>query len=139
AEIRNGAGRTVLRGEFPMRAGDWSLTPRNMEPGLYTVKLWTGKRLRALRLEIPSAGKERGNPDWLLARLTAEEAAAALAPPPGLVLDSLRMERAGYISGRLAVRSWSQDGITLLPRPLSAPSAPSAPAAGPPAAPAAKP
>lgn len=133
AEILNGAGRTVLRGEFPMPAGDWSLKPRSMEPGLYTVKLWTGRSLRALRLEIPSAGKERGNPEWLIARLTAEEAAVALAPPVGVVLDSLRMERAGYASGRLAVRSWSQDGITLLPKPLSAP------AQGSPPAPAAKP
>jgi hypothetical protein len=133
AEILNGAGRTVLRGEFPMAAGDWSLKPGGMKPGLYTVKLWTGKRLRALRLEIPAAGKGRGNPEWLLSRLSAEEAAVALAPPFGVVLDSLRMERSGYSPGSLAVRSWSQGGITLLPKPLSAP------VAAPPAAPAAKP
>lgn len=118
AEIRNGAGRTLVHGYWEMQAGDWSLKPKNLEPGLYTVMLWTGSRLRALRLNIPETGKERGKPQWTVAELTPAESAEALAPPLGVVVDSLRLEGAGYAPHRVAVQSWSQGGITILPRRL---------------------
>lgn len=116
AEIRNGAGRTLLHGSYTLKAGDWSLKPRNLEPGLYTVMLWTGTRLRALRLEIPAADKSRGKPEWLLAEMSAEQSLETLTPPSGMVVDSLKLEKRGYLPLRVAVQSWSQGGITVLPK-----------------------
>jgi hypothetical protein len=116
AEIRNGAGRTLVHREYALKAGDWSLKPRNLEPGLYTVKLWTGTRLRALRLEIPAADKGRGKPEWLVAALTPEQSLEALAPPAGIIVDSLRLEKSGYPPHRVPVRSWSEAGIIISAR-----------------------
>ena len=119
AEIRNGAGRTLVHGQFSLKAGDWSLKPIQLEPGLYTVMLWTGSRLRALRLTIPNTGMERGKPAWVLAEMTETESAEALAPPIGMAVDSLRLERTGYAPHTVAVQSWSQGGITVLPKRLA--------------------
>ncbi len=116
AEINNGAGRAMLHGQYSLKAGDWSLKPRNLEPGLYTVKLWTGKNLRALRLEIPAADTGRGNPEWMVAALTPEQSVEALAPPAGVIVDSLRLEKAGYPTHRVPVRSWSEAGINISAR-----------------------
>ncbi|HLP40044.1 MAG TPA: hypothetical protein VK465_00935 [Fibrobacteria bacterium] len=118
AEIRNGAGRALVHGTFSLAAGDWSLRPKNLEPGLYTVTLWTGSRLRALRLSIPNSDKARGNPEWVLTELDQAAAAAALAPPFGVAVDSLRLTPEGYAPSAVGVQSWSQGGITVLPRRL---------------------
>lgn len=123
AEIRNGAGRTLVHGMWEVKAGDWSLKPRNLEPGLYTVMLWTGSRLRALRLTIPESGKERGKPAWVLSQLSPEQSAEALAPPLGVAVDSLRLVKEGWQVHQVAVQSWSQGGMTILPKRLSAPAA----------------
>jgi hypothetical protein len=116
AEIRNGAGRSLMRGKYDLKAGDWSLRPRNLEPGLYTVMLWTGSRLRALRVNLPEYGKDRGTPDWTLRELTEDESAEALAPPLGVAVDSLRLEKDGWQAHSVAVQSWSQGGITVSPK-----------------------
>jgi hypothetical protein len=121
AEIRNGAGRTLVHGMWEVKAGDWSLKPRNLEPGLYTVMLWTGTRLRALRLTIPESGKERGKPAWVLTALSPEQGAEALAPPLGVAVDSLRLVKEGWQAHQVAVQSWSQGGMTILPRRLAVP------------------
>jgi hypothetical protein len=123
AEIRNGAGRTLVHGMWAVKAGDWSLKPRNLEPGLYTVMLWTGSRLRALRLTIAESGKERGKPAWLLSELSPEQSAEALAPPMGVAVDSLRLVKDGWQDHQIAVQSWSQGGITILPKRLALPAA----------------
>lgn len=123
AEIRNGAGRTLVHGMWAVKAGDWSLKPRNLEPGLYTVMLWTGSRLRALRLSIPGSGKERGKPAWVLSELSPEQSAEALAPPLGVAVDSLRLVKDGWQAHQVAVQSWSQGGMTILPKRLSVPTA----------------
>lgn len=123
AEIRNGAGRTLVHGMWAVKAGDWSLKPRNLEPGLYTVMLWTGSRLRALRLAIPESGKDRGKPAWVLSPLSPEQSAEALAPPLGVAVDSLRLVKDGWQAHQVAVQSWSQGGMTILPKRLSVPAA----------------
>ncbi len=66
AEIRNGAGRTLARGAYTLEAGDWTLRPRNLAPGLYTVLLRTGPQLRALRMKIDDAERGKGSPEWVL-------------------------------------------------------------------------
>ncbi|MDB5104322.1 MAG: hypothetical protein JWP91_2011 [Fibrobacteres bacterium] len=66
AEIRNGAGRTLARGAYTLEPGDWSLRPRNLPPGLYTVLLRTGPQLRALRLKIEDSERGKGAPEWVL-------------------------------------------------------------------------
>lgn len=119
AEIRNGAGRTLVHGMYSLKAGDWSLKPVQLEPGLYTVMLWTGSRLRALRLTIPNTGKDRGKPAWVMAEMTEAESAEALAPPIGVAVDTLRLEKSGFEPHRVAVQSWSQGGITILPKRLA--------------------
>lgn len=116
AEIQNGAGRTLVHGEYELKAGDWSLKPRNLEPGLYTIKLWTGTRLRALRVTIPESDKNRGTPDWNVRQLSDEESAVALAPPMGMAVDSLRLSKEGFEPHRVAVQSWSQGGLTIVPK-----------------------
>jgi hypothetical protein len=123
AEIRNGAGRTLVHGTWEVKAGDWSLKPRNLEPGLYTVMLWTGTRLRALRLTIPETGKDRGKPAWVLSELSPEQSARALAPPLGIAVDSLRLVKEGWQIHQVAVQSWSQGGMTILPKRLAVPAA----------------
>jgi hypothetical protein len=66
AEIRNGAGRTLARGAYTLEAGDWTLRPRNLAPGLYTVLLRTGPQLRALRMKIEDTERAGGLPEWVL-------------------------------------------------------------------------
>lgn len=123
AEIRNGAGRTLVHGMWAVKSGDWSLKPRNLEPGLYTVMLWTGSRLRALRLTIPETDKRRGKPAWVLAELSPEQSAEVLAPPLGVAVDSLRLVKDGWQAHQVAVQSWSQGGMTISPKRISVPSA----------------
>lgn len=127
AEIRNGAGRTMIRGKFDLKAGDWSLKPRNLEPGLYTVMLWTGSRLRALRVTLPETDKNRGTPDWNLRPLGQEESLVALAPPLGVAVDSLRLVKDGWKAHSVAVQSWSQGGMTISPRRMAGAAATPAP------------
>lgn len=66
AEIRNGAGRILARGAYTLDAGDWTLRPRNLAPGLYTVLLRTGPQLRALRMKIEDSERGEGLPEWVL-------------------------------------------------------------------------
>ena len=82
AEIRNGAGRTLARGAFTLEAGDWTLRPRNLAPGFYTVLLRTGPQLRALRMKIENSERPGGLPEWVLAKAPekASEKASEKAP-----------------------------------------------------------
>ncbi|MEO7424262.1 MAG: hypothetical protein ABI036_03685 [Fibrobacteria bacterium] len=66
AEIRNGAGRTLARNAYKLEAGDWTLRPRNLPAGLYTVLLRTGPQLRSMRIRIEDSERGRGAPEWLL-------------------------------------------------------------------------
>ena len=66
AEIRNGAGRTLARNAYSLEAGDWTLRPRNLPPGLYTVLLRTGPQLRSLRIKIEDSERGKGSPEWVL-------------------------------------------------------------------------
>lgn len=68
AEIRNGAGRTLAFTSRTLDAGDWTLKPRNLAPGLYTVLLRTGPNLRALRMKIEDAERGEGKPEWVVER-----------------------------------------------------------------------
>jgi hypothetical protein len=70
AEIRNGAGRTLARGAYTLEAGDWTLRPRNLPPGLYTVLLRTGPQLRSMRLKIDDSERGKGAPEWLLEKVS---------------------------------------------------------------------
>lgn len=80
AEIRNGAGRTLARGAYTLEAGDWTLRPRNLAPGLYTVLLRTGPQLRALRMKIGNGERGGGLPEWVLEKAPA--ASGPLDAPP---------------------------------------------------------
>ncbi|MDQ3001334.1 MAG: hypothetical protein M3Y08_08745 [Fibrobacterota bacterium] len=66
AEIRNGAGRTLARTSYTLEAGDWTLRPRNLPPGLYTVLLRTGPQLRSMRMKIEGSERGDGSPEWVL-------------------------------------------------------------------------
>jgi hypothetical protein len=66
AEIRNGAGRTLARAAYTLQAGDWTLRPRNLAPGLYTVLLRTGSQLRSMRMKIEGSERGEGSPEWVL-------------------------------------------------------------------------
>jgi hypothetical protein len=66
AEIRNGAGRTLARAAYTLQAGDWTLRPRNLAPGLYTVLLRTGSQLRSMRMRIEGSERGEGSPEWVL-------------------------------------------------------------------------
>jgi hypothetical protein len=66
AEIRNGAGRTLARSAYSLEAGDWTLRPRNLPPGLYTVLLRTGPQLRSMRMKIEDSERGKGSPEWVL-------------------------------------------------------------------------
>jgi|GEM_PF-3098201 len=68
AEIRNGAGRTLARGDYTLEPGDWILRPRNMAPGLYTVHLRNGSQLRAVKMKIEDPVRGGGLPEWVLER-----------------------------------------------------------------------
>lgn len=68
AEIRNGAGRTLARGDYTLEPGDWILRPRNMAPGLYTVHLRNGRQLRAVKMKIEDPVRGAGLPEWVLER-----------------------------------------------------------------------
>jgi hypothetical protein len=85
AEIRNGAGRTLAYTARNLEAGDWTLRPRNLAPGLYTVLLRTGSNLRVLRLEIGDAERGQGGPEWLL------EKAADSTLTPGVLPRGARL------------------------------------------------
>ena len=90
AEIRNGAGRSLARATYTLEAGDWKLHPRNLPPGVYTVMLWTGEQLRAMRMKIEDPDRGTGSPEWILEKVPADssqvpETHGRLAPAPGSV------------------------------------------------------
>ncbi|MDB5047314.1 MAG: hypothetical protein JWO30_385 [Fibrobacteres bacterium] len=70
AEIRNGAGRTLARTAYKLEAGDWTLRPRNLAPGLYTVLLRTGAQLRSMRMKIEDSERGKGSPEWVLEKVS---------------------------------------------------------------------
>lgn len=72
AEIRNGAGRTLAHKAYTLQAGDWTLRPKNLAPGLYTVLLRTGPNLRSLRMKIVDAERGEGQPEWVLEKAEAD-------------------------------------------------------------------
>lgn len=83
AEVRNGAGRTLARGAYTLEAGDWTLRPRNLAPGLYTVLLRTGPQLRALRMKIEDSERIGGLPEWVLEKSPASSGLPDAAPLRG--------------------------------------------------------
>jgi hypothetical protein len=91
AEIRNGAGRTLARTACTLEAGDWTLRPRNLPPGLYTVLLRTGPQLRSMRMKIEDSERGKGSPEWVLEKAADStqtpdptlQRGAALVPVPG--------------------------------------------------------
>jgi hypothetical protein len=87
AEIRNGAGRTLAHGSYTLEAGDWTLRPRNLAPGLYTVLLRTGPQLRSLRMKIEDSERGKGSPEWVLEK--AVDSSAVEGPSPGVQGASL--------------------------------------------------
>lgn len=113
AEIVNGAGRAVLRGQFNLNEGGWSLRPKNLAPGLYTVHLWTGRQLRALRMDITAVVRDQGKPAWILEKLP-EGDLSAWGPAP---VDSLRAEKPDYQPAAVPVASWSQLRVSIEPKP----------------------
>jgi hypothetical protein len=82
AEIRNGAGRTLAHGSYTLEAGDWTLRPRNLAPGLYTVLLRTGPQLRSLRMKIEDSERGEGSPEWILEK--AADSSAVREPSPAI-------------------------------------------------------
>lgn len=86
AEIRNGAGRTLARTAYTLQAGDWTLKPRNLAPGLYTVLLRTGPNLRSLRMKIVDAERGEGQPEWVLEKAAESSSADDPAAPRGAAL-----------------------------------------------------
>jgi hypothetical protein len=70
AEIRNGAGRTLARTAYKLEAGDWTLRPRNLPPGLYTVLLRNGAQLRSMRMKIENSERGKGSPEWVLEKVS---------------------------------------------------------------------
>lgn len=78
AEIRNGAGRTLARAAYTLQAGDWTLRPRNLAPGLYTVLLRTGSQLRSMRMKIEGSERGEGSPEWVLEK--AKDSAKTVDP-----------------------------------------------------------
>jgi hypothetical protein len=112
AEIVNGAGRAILRGQFNLQEGGWSLRPKNLAPGLYTVHLWTGSQLRALRLDIPSTERNGGKPGWNLDKIPDGDYTSWGTS----VVDSLRVDNPDYQPVAVPVASWSQLRLTVEPR-----------------------
>ena len=86
AEIRNGAGRTLARTAYTLQAGDWTLKPRNLAPGLYTVLLRTGPNLRSLRMKIVDAERGKGQPEWVLEKAVDSTRVPDPAAPRGAFL-----------------------------------------------------
>ncbi|MEO6097540.1 MAG: hypothetical protein ABIW76_18550 [Fibrobacteria bacterium] len=82
AEIVNGAGRTLAHGSYTLEAGDWTLRPRNLAPGLYTVLLRTGPQLRSLRMKIEDSERGEGSPEWVLEK--AADSSAVKEPSPAI-------------------------------------------------------
>jgi hypothetical protein len=80
AEIRNGAGRTLAYTSRTLDPGEWTLRPRNLAPGLYTVLLRTGPNLRALRMKIEDAERGQGKPEWVLERVPDSTGAPTALP-----------------------------------------------------------
>lgn len=80
AEIRNGAGRTLAFTSRSLEPGEWTLRPRNLAPGLYTVLLRTGPNLRALRMKIEDPDRGHGRPEWVLEK--APDSTRAPEPQP---------------------------------------------------------
>jgi hypothetical protein len=83
AEIRNGAGRTLARNAYTLEPGDWTLRPRNLPPGLYTVLLRTGPQLRSLRIKIEDSERGKGSPEWVLEKQADSTRAADPVPQRG--------------------------------------------------------
>jgi hypothetical protein len=81
AEIRNGAGRTLAFTARTLEAGDWTLRPRNLAPGFYTVLLRTGPNLRALHLKIGDAERGDGPPEWVVEKASDSTHAPAPSTP----------------------------------------------------------
>jgi len=81
AEIRNGAGRTLAFTARNLEAGDWTLRPRNLAPGFYTVLLRTGPNLRALHLKIGDAERGQGPPEWVVEKASDSTHAPAPSSP----------------------------------------------------------
>lgn len=81
AEIRNGAGRTLAFTARTLEAGDWTLRPRNLAPGFYTVLLRTGPNLRALRLKIDDVERGQGRPEWVVEKASDSTRAPAPSTP----------------------------------------------------------
>jgi hypothetical protein len=113
AEIVNGAGRAILRGQFNLDEGGWSLRPKNLAPGLYTVHLWTGSQLRALRLDIPSTERNGGAPGWNLEKIPDGDYSAWGSS----IVDSLRVDNPDYQPAAVPVASWTQLRVTIEPKP----------------------
>lgn len=113
AEIVNGAGRAVLRGQFNLEAGGWSLRPKNLAPGLYTVHLWTGSQLRALRLDIPATERNGGAPGWNLDKISDHDNSAWGSS----IVDSLRVEDTAYQPAAVPVASWTQLRLMIETKP----------------------
>jgi hypothetical protein len=86
AEIRNGAGRTLAHSSYTLQAGDWTLKPRNLAPGLYTVLLRTGPNLRSLRMKIVDAERGEGRPEWVLRKSDDSTRSDDPATPRGALL-----------------------------------------------------
>lgn len=101
AEIRNGAGRTLAFTSRTLEAGDWTLRPRNLAPGLYTVLLRTGPNLRALRMKIENTERGEGRPEWVLER-AGDSARPPQSPPVGARSASEAAEGAPRRPGFLA-------------------------------------
>jgi hypothetical protein len=98
AEIRNGAGRTLAFTTRTLQAGDWTLRPRNLAPGLYTVLLRTGPNLRALRLKIEDAERPGGMPEWVVEK-SADSSRSPAVLPRGARLSPAPDERVAMPAG----------------------------------------
>jgi hypothetical protein len=129
AEVINGAGRTIARAGYALDAGDWVLRPHALPVGLYTVKLWTGSRLRALRMNIhnqvkPKPGDKLG---WTLERMQDGVIAPAFARRSRNAVDSLRAIWKGKVHALVPIESWSQTGLRVFPGGMRTASAEIAP------------
>jgi len=112
AEIINGAGRAVVRSQYNLAPGGWSLRPKNLAPGHYKVHLWTGSQLRALRMPVSPMAREDGPPEWNLAKIPEGD---RLAWGPSAV-DSLRAEGMEYMPAAVPVSSFTQLRISIQPK-----------------------
>ncbi len=102
AELKNGAGRTLARGNYTLEAGEWKLHPRNLPPGLYTVLLRTGAQLRSMRMKIEDAERGQGSPEWVLEK-SADNGAETVVPAPGATPGPTAAPGASPAGSRLTV------------------------------------